>query len=163
MLLRLHDTEPAADVVWKVGGKGERPQQTRGLHAMITTPIIEGDHFYGTGSYGELRGLRLSDSERLWTSDKLTRQGRWGAMFWVKQGDRYFVNNDVGELLIMQFTPEGPIELDRVQLIEPNTDCGYGPRRFAAAMVNWVYPAYANRHIVIRNDSEILRASLAVE
>jgi hypothetical protein len=26
--------------------------------------------------------------------------------------------------------------------------------------VNWVLPAYANRHILIRNDQEIIRASL---
>ena len=27
--------------------------------------------------------------------------------------------------------------------------------------VNWSHPAYANRHIVARNDTEIIRASLA--
>ena len=33
-------------------------------------------------------------------------------------------------------------------------------RRFADALVNWVQPAYANRHVIIRNDSEIRRISL---
>jgi hypothetical protein len=60
----------------------------------------------------------------------------------------------------MQFTPEGPKVFGRTQLIEPDTDCGYGPRRFANAKVNWVHPAYANRHVVIRNDHEIRRVSL---
>lgn len=149
-----------AEVIWKNGGSGERPNQTRSLHAVITTPIVEGDHFYGTCSYGELRGLRLNDGERIWENKDLTRQGRWGSMFWVKNNDRYFVNNDLGELLILQFSGSGPKLLDRTQLITPDTECGYGPRRFANAKVNWVQPAYANKHIVIRNDSEIRRVSL---
>jgi outer membrane protein assembly factor BamB len=147
-------------VLWKNGGTGERPHQTKSLHAVITTPIAKDGHFYGTCSYGELRGLSLADGARIWERKDLTRQGRWGSMFWVKNGDRYFVNNDLGELLIMDFTPDGPQVFDRTQLIEPDTHCGYGPRRFADSLVNWVPPAYANRHVIIRNDSEIRRVSL---
>ena len=127
----------------------------------MTTPIVEGSHFYGTCSYGELRGLSLNDGERLWENKELTRQGRWGSMFWVKNGDRYFVNNDLGELLIVRFAPTGPELIDRAKLIEPDTHCGFGPRRFFDDVVNWVHPAYANRHVIIRNDSEIRRVSLA--
>jgi len=158
MLVDVSGKEPK--VLWKKGGKGERPHQTESLHAVITTPIAEGEYFYGTCSYGELRGLRLVDGARVWEQKDLTRQGRWGSMFWVKNGDRYFVNNDLGELLIMQFTPSGPKVIDRTKLIKPDTSCGYGPRRFADALVNWVQPAYANRHVIIRNDSEIRRVSL---
>lgn len=158
MLIEVNGTD--AKIVWKNGGKGERPNQTRGLHAVMTTPIVEGDHFYGTCSYGELRGLTLADGERVWENKELTRQGRWGSIFWVKQGGRYFVNNDIGELLIMKFTPEGPKVIDRTKLIEPDTHCGYGPRRFGDALVNWVHPAYANGHVIIRNDSEVRRVSL---
>ena len=81
-------------------------------------------------------------------------------MFWVKNQDHYFVNNDLGELLIMKFSPKGPQVIDRAQLIEPTTHCGFGSRRFADALVNWVHPAYANRHVIIRNDAEIRRVSL---
>jgi len=153
-------TEEGAKVLWRNGGEGERPHQTKSLHAVITTPITEGEHFYGTCSYGELRGLCLMDGSRIWERKDLTRQGRWGSMFWVKNGDRYFVNNDLGELLIMELTPDGPKVFDRTKLIEPDTHCGYGPRLFADALVNWVQPAYANRHVIIRNDSEIRRVSL---
>ena len=101
-------TEKGAKVVWRNSGSGEKPDQTDSLHAVITTPITDGEHFYGTCSYGELRGLQLSDGSRIWENKKLTRQGRWGSFFWVKNGDRYFVNNDLGELLIMQFSSSGP-------------------------------------------------------
>ncbi|MFV1967249.1 MAG: PQQ-binding-like beta-propeller repeat protein [Pirellulaceae bacterium] len=153
-------TAEGPTVLWKNGGVGERSHQTKSLHAVITTPIAKGECFYGTCSYGELRGLSLADGSRIWEQKNLTRQGRWGSMFWVKNGDRYFVNNDLGELLIMDFTPDGPRVFDRAKLIEPDTHCGYGVRRFADALVNWVQPAYANRHVIIRNDSEIRRVSL---
>ena len=152
--------EESAKVIWKKSGTGERKNKTDGLHAVITTPIVEGAYFYGTGSYGELRGLKLANSERIWEDTTLTRQDRWGSMFWVKNQDRYFVNNDLGELLIMKFSAQGPEVICRTQLIEPTTHCGFGPRRFADALVNWVHPAYANRHVIIRNDAEIRRVSL---
>jgi hypothetical protein len=66
-------------------------------------------------------------------------------------------------LSFVQFTPAGPKVLDRGRLIQPDTQCGYGPRRFADALVNWVQPAYANRHVIIRNDTEIRRVSLEAE
>ena len=43
----------------------------------------------------------------------MTVQRRWGAAFLVRHGDRYFVNNDAGFLIIAQFTPEGYVEIDR--------------------------------------------------
>jgi outer membrane protein assembly factor BamB len=163
MLIKLDDEKPEAKLVWAVKGKSEMPKQSEGLHSIITTPIIIGDYFYGACSYGELRGLELMTSKRVWVSDKFTRQGRWGSFFWVKNGDRYFVANDMGELIIMNFTPEGPVEIDRTMLIEPRTSAGFGPRKLFDDTVNWVFPAFANKHIIVRNDKEILRASLAAE
>lgn len=160
MPMELDSSKPAATKIWAIKGKGELPDKTEGLHAVITTPIIEGDYFYGTCSYGMFRGLKLSTGERVWANDKLIRQGRWGSAFLVKNGDRYFMNNDDGDLLIMKFTPEGPIEIDRTKLIAADTNSGFGPRRLYASTVNWVHPAYANKHIIVRNDHEILRASL---
>jgi hypothetical protein len=68
--------------------------------------------------------------------------------------------NDVGELLIVRLSPKGIEEIDRTSLIAPDTESGYGPRRFANSIVNWCHPAFANGHILIRNDHEIVRASL---
>ena len=66
----------------------------------------------------------------------------------VKHGDRWFVNNDIGDLIIARFTRDGYEEIDRAKLIEPTARSGFGPRRFYDAMVNWSHPAYANRHII---------------
>ncbi len=160
MMMELAVDRPAAKVLWVGQSKSELPDKTDGLHALITTPIIEGDYVYGVCSYGELRCLEARTGRRVWESRQMTRQGRWGAAFIVRNGDRWFVNNDLGDLIIARFTPERYVELDRTRLIEPTTSAGYGPRRLFDAQVNWVHPAYANRHIITRNDREILRASL---
>ena len=126
---------------------------------MTTTPIVIGDHLYGVGAHGELRGLDARTGERLWMSDELTTQASYATAFFVRQGDRYFVNNDDGELILARFTPSGYVELDRVTLIEPTARPARG--HGADRLVNWVHPAYANGHVIQRNDREILRASLS--
>lgn len=160
MMMQLDQDRPGATMLWKGQSRSEMPDQTDGLHALITTPLIEGDYIYGVGSYGELRGLNARTGERLWMSDEMVAQARWGAAFMVKQGDRYLVVNDDGFLINAQFTPEGYVEHGRTRLIEPTSNAGYGPRKAFDRLVNWSHPAYANGHIFHRNDNEIIRASL---
>ena len=54
------------------------------------------------------------------------------------------------------------MELDRTRLIEPTGNAGGGRPNRPDRLVNWTHPAYANGHIVHRNDQEIIRASLKV-
>ena len=161
MMMRLTEDRPAATVVWTRHGKSELPGETDALQALMTTPIMIGDYIYGVDSYGELRGLRLKTGDRIWTIADMTVQARWGTAFMVQNGDRSFVNNEVGDLIIAEFTPRGYVEHSRTKLIEPTSSAGYGVRKSFDRLVNWSYPAYANRHIVARNDREIVRASLA--
>ena len=161
MMMRLSQDRPTATLLWKGASRSPMPNETDGLHALITTPLIIGDYVYGVGSYGELRGLDARTGERLWMSPGMTAQARFGTAFMVRNGDRYFVNNDDGYLIIAQFTPERYVEIDRTRLIEPTSSSGVGPGKRWDRMVNWSHPAYANRHIVHRNDREVIRASLA--
>ena len=161
MMMRLDTDRPSASMLWKGESRSEMPDETDGLHAMITTPVVSGDYVYGVGSYGELRGLDARTGERLWMSGEMTAQARWGTAYMVRHGDKYFVNNDDGYLIIAKFTPEGYVEVDRTRLIEPTSRSGYGPQRRFDRPVNWSHPAYANQHIVQRNDQEVRRLSLA--
>ena len=176
MMLRLNADRPAATMLWRGQSRSELPDQTDGLHSLITTPLIIGDYVYGVGSYGELRGLDARTGERLWMSPEMTAQARWGTAFMVRHGDRHFVNNDDGDLIIAKFTPTGYVELGRAKLIEADgrsdrgryysrllRGVGRGPEPGGSydRLVNWSHPAYANRHIVHRNDSEIIRVSLS--
>ena len=163
LMMRLDQDRPDATLLWKGQSRSEMPGETDGLHALITTPLIEGDHIYGVGSYGELRGLAARTGERVWMSDQMTAQARWGTAFMVKQGDRYFVVNDDGFLIIAGFTPAGYVEQGRTKLIEPTGDAGFGPTRRFDRKVNWSHPAFANGHIVHRTDNEIIRVSLRAE
>ncbi len=83
---------------------------------------------------------------------------------------QYFVYNENGDVIIAGFSPEGYVELDRTHLLNPTSHSGYGLSRVgsrsrvrhgdSARLVVWAHPAFANRHIVLRNDEEIIRVSM---
>ena len=76
----------------------------------------------------------------------------------VRPGDRVWMFNDQGELIISTLSPEGFNVISRTQLIDPTLgqlDRGSG--------VTWSHPAYANKHIFIRNDNQLFCANLAAE
>ena len=165
-MMRLNQDRPAATMLWQ--GQSRSPDRPEGLHTTIGSPIIIGDYFYGLGVNGEIRGLDARTGERVWENVEMNAEARaqwgvvrWGTAFMVRQGDRYFLNSDEGNLIIARFTPAGYEELSRTTLIEPTTRAGLGAVRRYDRIVNWSHPAYANRHIVHRNDQEIIRASLA--
>lgn len=159
MMLELDEKRPAAKILWK--GKSDNEIQTDGLHATINTPIIEGDYIYGICSYGQFRCLRASTGERIWETQAVTKErARWASGLMVRHGDRVFINNDRGELIMARLSPKGFEEIDRTQLIKPTSPPG---NRRELTEVNWSHPAYANRHIYARNDEEIISASLAAD
>ena len=82
LMMRLDQDRPTASLLWKGQSRSEMPDETDGLLALITTPLIEGDHIYGVGSYGELRGLNARTGERLWMSDQMVAQARWSSASW---------------------------------------------------------------------------------
>ncbi len=158
LMMRLDRDRPSATVAWR--GSSDSERQTDGLHALMCTPFLEDNHIYGICSYGQLRCLRANTGERLWeTMRATTRDGaetRWANAFLVKNAGRFFISNELGELIIARLTPGGYDEVARTTLIEPtNRD----PRR----AVVWSHPAFANRRIYARNDREIICASLAKE
>lgn len=156
-LLRLAPDRPAAEVVW--AGRSESEIDSDGLHALMGSPVIDGDYLYGVCSYGQMRCLRLSTGERVWESQAVTvERARNASAFIVRNGDRYFINNDRGELIIAKFSPDGYSEISRASLIGPTTKAGANRRQKGA--VNWSHPAYANGHVFARNDEEVRAVDL---
>jgi outer membrane protein assembly factor BamB len=159
MMLTLDGQTPRAERSWK--GKSNSEIQTDGLHSLISTPVIVGDYIYGICSYGQMRCLNANTGERLWETQQVTKErARWACGFIVRNGDRFFINNDRGELIIARLSPEGYQELSRTKLITPTAQSG---NRRELGAINWSHPAYANRHIIARNDEEVISASLARE
>ena len=175
MMMRLNRDRPAATALWKgrtnrVLADGIEVAEASGLHSVMTTPLIVGDHVYGIGSHGQVRGLLADSGERVWEAEGLTNSNRWASAYFIKHEDRYFVYNENGDLIIARFGPEGYVELDRTHLLDPTSQSGYGlsqagsrsRRRHGDSnrLVNWAHPAFANRHIVLRNDEEVIRVSM---
>jgi outer membrane protein assembly factor BamB len=143
--------------IWQ--GRSSSEIETDGLHAVINTPVVEGGYVYGICSYGQLRCLSLATGERVWeTLDLLREKARWASGFMVRNGDRFFINTDRGDLVLARLLPRGYQELGRTFLIKPTSDPGNRRERGA---VHWSHPAYANRHVITRNDEEIVSYSLA--
>ena len=154
---KLDEDGSGVTLLWESSGDSE--VRSDKIHTLLNTAVIRGDYLYGVDSYGQMRCLEIETGRRMWETMAVTREKqRWAAAFFVRHGDRYFINNDRGELIIAKLSPEGFQELDRTQLIEPTSPT---VRRRDLGAVHWSHPAYANRHILVRNDREILRASLA--
>ncbi|MFO0877681.1 MAG: PQQ-binding-like beta-propeller repeat protein [Gemmataceae bacterium] len=149
--------------IWKSNGRGERPGQTDKLHAIMCTPVIQGEHIYGVCSYGELRCLTLKEGKRVWSDLRASGAGkepeRWANAFLVEQGDRFFIFNEKGDLMIARLSPRGYEEIDRAHILDPTGQLAAGfssPRK-----VVWSHPAFADRAMFARNDQEIVAVSLA--
>ena len=84
---------------------------------------------------------------------------RWVSGFMVRNGNRVLLNNDRGELVIARLSPSGYDEVSRTHLIAPTSDPG---NRRELRYVNWVHPAYANKHIYTPNDEEISSLTMDV-
>ena len=160
MMLKLAADKPAATVLWRSKGRGERPEQTDKLHSIMTTPFIKGGYIYGVCSYGELRCLRADDGKRVWMTLKATgahdETERWANAFLIAQGDRFFLPNEKGDLIIARLTPKGYEEIDRAHILEPTSP-------LSDRKVVWSHPAFAHKSMYARNDKEIVCVSLAAE
>lgn len=156
MRLRFEPGQSTPVVAWKTMKQSER--DTVHLNCTMATPWIEGGHVYGPCSYGQFRCLRLEDGKRLWETFEPTtgKAERWGNCFVVKNGSRWFLFNEQGDLIVAKLSPEGYEELGRARVIEPiNTDPG--------RPVVWSHPAFANRRMYVRNDREIVCIDLSAK
>lgn len=154
LMLEFEKEKPAVKELWRRSGRSEK--NTEALQSIMSTPVFAGDYIYGVCSYGQLRCIKSSNGDRVWETFAATggKEERWANAFLIQQGERYFLPNEKGDLIIAKLTPEGYQETSRAHLLEPTNR---GPGRD----VVWSHPAFANRSIYARNDKEIVCASLA--
>ena len=100
----------------------------------------------------------LMDRTRLWETTAATfggpRRARYGTTFVVKNGDRFVLFNEKGDLILANLTRRGYEELGRQHVLEP-TNTVFG------RSVVWSHPAFANRCLYARNDKELVCVSMA--
>jgi len=150
--IKLDSDKPTAKELW-------RGTASTGVYPICGTPIPFEGYLYGVCTNGELRCVDMKTGKRAWSDLKPIAGGRpkmAGSAFIVRNGDRYFIASETGDLILAKMTPEKYEELGRARLLEPTgTSSGRN--------VLWSHPAFADKHVFARNDKEIVCVSLAAE
>lgn len=151
LLLKLAKDKPAAEVVW-------RDKRREAISPVNVQPFPDGGTLYGCDQNGELMAIDFATGKRLWKStapyDGKPKPPSSGTVFIVKQGDRYWLFNDLGEIIIARLTPQGYEEISRSKPILETTHNAFG------RAVVWCMPAFANKRLYVRNDKEVVCVDL---
>ena len=148
VLIRMNPDKPTAEEVWR--------DKQNIICPVNVQPFLDGDILYGLDQKGVMRAISIPDGKRLWETSAPVGKRAAGSdtAFIVRHEDRYVLFNELGELLFANLTPEGYSEIDRVKVID-QTNTAFGRD------VVWSMPAFANKHVYIRNDKEIICVDLA--
>ncbi len=154
ILLEVSSDPPSAKTVW-VSASDDK-EHKNGMNALMTPPVVSGEHFYGvSGESGELRCLTVKDYKLTWRTKGLVsdKEALFGTVFFVRNGKRYFIWNDQGELIIATLTPEKYTEIGRAKIL----DATFGAR---GRKVTWSHPAFSGGKMYVRNFKEIVCVDL---
>ena len=151
-LIELDDQKPAAKVVW-------RGKPGTSVYCSNSTPFLEDGVIYGCDvDSGALIAANMSDGKRLWqTTEPLNpnvRRARHATAFLIKHEDRFFLFNELGDLILARLSPDRYEELGRQHLLEPTNEA-FGRK------VVWSCPAFAERCLFARNDRELICVDLS--
>lgn len=147
-MLQLDTMKPAVSEVWRT---------RKAPSTMTATPTFHNEkYFYNMLNDGKFACLDAATGEEVWTTNEVGGQ-RHGTAHITRNGEKFFLFNQRGQLILANLSAAGYRELGRCLLVEPTA--GYRPQ----APVTWAHPAYANRNIYVRNDKELVCASLAAE
>ncbi|MBC8871441.1 MAG: SUMF1/EgtB/PvdO family nonheme iron enzyme [Planctomycetes bacterium] len=155
-MLKLHPDELKVELVWEYAGPARR--RGKSLHAVISTPWLAGDFLYGIDYFGQLRCLDANTGEQVWEDRTATSQVIWGMGHLVRNGQKTWILNDRGELIVSRLSARGFEQISRAKLLEPTREQF---RRRSG--VCWSHPAFAYKHVFARNDEEVVCASLAAD
>ena len=153
-LVELDRDKPAAEIAWRGTPK-------TAVYSCNATPYIQDGVIYGVDcGLGAVMAARGEAGERLGETFEPTtggtRRASHGTAFLVKNGDRFFLFSETGDLIIAKLTPEGYDEIGRFHVLDPTNEC------FGRSVV-WSHPAFAERSLFARNDKELVRVNLAVK
>jgi outer membrane protein assembly factor BamB len=151
VMLKLAGAAPPP-VVWKTS-------QKLGIGPVHSPVLVVGSTLYGVDAEGELTAVEAATGKKLWETFAATtgdRRANSATAFLVRNGDRFFIFNEKGDLIIAKLTPEKYEELSRTHVIEPTQEA-WGRKLI------WSCPAFANRCVFVRNDNEIVCVDLSAK
>ncbi len=150
-LLHLDPKGGEPKTVWRGGAR-------RGITTGNSTPVVHEGILYGFDTKGQLIASEFATGEHLWSTFQATTRSHretYSTAFLVRhEEDRFFIFNERGDLILAELTEDGYTEFGRFHVLEPTTST-YGRK------VIWSHPAFAERSMFARNDTEIVRVSLA--
>lgn len=151
LMFKLDADKPAASVIWP-----ETMPATRRILSNTSTALFLGDYVYSAKISGELVCLEAATGKQVWTTNTVTDLKNGSSIHLARCDDAVFLFTNQGNLIRAQLTPQGYREFGRARLLEPTSP--FGDRKCA-----WTPPACANRHVFVRNDEELVCASLAAK
>ncbi len=157
LMLTLDADKPGASVVWS--HEPANPEKPESLCCLMPSPALKDGYVYGVSFMGELMCLDAATGKELWQNYDLMvpkKKTDCGTAFLIRQGDRFVIFTETGDLVFANLTPKGYQEIDRAHIIDA-VQAGRG------RMVVWSHPAFARRCVFARNDKEIVCVSLAAE
>lgn len=157
MLLELGSNPPSIKEVWR--NFKLNPKLDDAMNCMLATPVVSDGFAYGVAysrrGEGVLRCIDLKTAEAKWTDEKwlADKPLMFASAFITPNEDKYFIFDDLGELIIAKLDSEGWKEMDRAKLLEPTTAS-------QGRDVVWSHPAYSDGKMIVRNDKEIICVDL---
>lgn len=148
-MFQVNPDQPSVSVLWPVA----RTSYTRRILSQTSIPLIADGCVFSDKSYGHLIGLEALTGKKLWQRDGITNTSNGAAQQLYPNEDSVLIFTDQGDLIRGQLSAEGYQEISRVHVIA-------GTYPFAGRKVVWPLPAFADRHIFVRNDEELICASL---
>ena len=151
LMLRMESNGQHVKELWQ----GE---QKNSLYAANATPLIFNSVIYGSDCQtGAFMAVDAKVGALLWRTYQPIqadeRRLSHGTAFTTRQGDRFWLFNENGELILANLSREGYREIGRSKVLEPTGEA------FGRAVV-WSHPAYAYKRAFCRNDKEIVCVSL---
>lgn len=154
LMVKLDAQRAGAEVLWATKKISEK--DTTHLNALMTTPFLEAGHIYGVCNHGQFRCLEAATGKRVWEDRAIVtarKELECANAFIVKNGERFFLCLENGDLAIVTLSPAGVKELSRTKLLAPTLS-------YQGREVVWSHPAFANGHIIARNDKELVSVDL---
>ena len=161
LALRLTGGTPTE--LWRGNPKKSDAGEAFGLYPVNASPLSRDGVLYGADMDGQFRAVELATGKRLWGTTAPTQgvekedgdpSAKDATAFLVFNGDKAFLFNEVGELIIARLSREKYQEVSKAKLLEPTGEA------FKRAVV-WTMPAFADKCVFARNDKEVVCYSLA--
>jgi hypothetical protein len=150
-MFELATDRPAASIRWP-----ESKAASQRVLSNTSTALILGEHVYSGKTTGELVCLDAATGSQVWKNDQVTSLKNGASIHLTVIGDSVLLFTDQGNLIRAQIHPDGYRELGRAHLIDPT-------HAFNGRNVTWTPPAYSDRRVFVRGDTELICASLEAD